>query len=175
MDSEEDSKEANLSKIIDMMAKLHDERQRVHADLWKFAKNHDRRNYNLIRFCLEPKSDYRTIIKAKRELEKRISESANPNLLETFIPLLYRSALILYNRSHVPAILKFSKTNEKGLAHISNLVLKDISEKSPAVLETDIQEMCQGLQDSLPSPGNPNHASVLDNLKACAADRKSVV
>lgn len=33
-------------------------------DLWRFAKLHDRRSYQLLRFCIAPESDYRTVVKA---------------------------------------------------------------------------------------------------------------
>lgn len=37
---------------------------RVRDDLWKFAKAHDRRAYTLIRFCMDPTSDYRRVFRS---------------------------------------------------------------------------------------------------------------
>lgn len=54
----------HLTRLIENIAKNFPDRSRTTADLWKFAKLHDRRNYQLIRFCMAPESDYRTVFKA---------------------------------------------------------------------------------------------------------------
>jgi sister-chromatid-cohesion protein PDS5 len=54
----------NLDQLIDWFAKNLPDPARVKADLLKFAKMHDRRSYQLIRFCFSPDSDYRTVYKA---------------------------------------------------------------------------------------------------------------
>lgn len=64
MDENEKEIKAHLTRLIDSFAKQLPDPARVTADLWKFAKLHDRRNYQLIRFCIAPESDYRTVYKA---------------------------------------------------------------------------------------------------------------
>lgn len=54
----------HLTRLIENIAKNFPDPSRTTADLWKFAKLHDRRNYQLIRFCMAPESDYRTVFKA---------------------------------------------------------------------------------------------------------------
>jgi sister-chromatid-cohesion protein PDS5 len=53
-----------LQGLIAYYAKTLPDSARVIDDLWKFAKAHDRRIYALIRFCMDPTSDYRRVYKS---------------------------------------------------------------------------------------------------------------
>lgn len=64
MDNNEAQIKDRLTKLINEFSKLLPEPTKVSADLWKFAKMHDRRSYQLIRFCMAPESDFRTLFKA---------------------------------------------------------------------------------------------------------------
>ena len=64
MDSNEDVVKARLTTVIKAFAQLLPNSSKATSDLWKFAKMHDRRSYQLIRFCMAPESDYRTMYKA---------------------------------------------------------------------------------------------------------------
>lgn len=64
MDENEKDIKAHLTRLIDNFARQLPDSPRVTADLWKFAKMHDRRNYQLLKFCIAPESDYRTVFKA---------------------------------------------------------------------------------------------------------------
>ena len=64
MDEDETPIKEKLTKLIVGMAQLFPDSTKVTADLWKFAEMHDRRSYQLIRFCMAPESDYRTVCKA---------------------------------------------------------------------------------------------------------------
>ena len=174
MDKNEGSIKDRLTKLINELSKLLPDPTKVSADLWKFAKMHDRRSYQLIRFCMAPESDYRTVFKAFKELSKRIetSTAAPSGLLDTLTPLLYRTSIIVYNKSHVPAIMEFSKTDAKGLGGIAHEVLRDISTRTPEVLKAHVQEICRTLQEEAPTSNQPNHPGAVDNLKACAAFAK---
>ena len=84
-------------------------------------------------------------------------------------PLLYRSGNILYNKSHVPAILEFCKTDGKGLGSIAHEVLKDVSTKSPEILKAHIDSLCGSLVEDAPTADKPNDYGAVDDLRACAA------
>jgi sister-chromatid-cohesion protein PDS5 len=174
MDKNEASIKDRLTKLISELSKLLPDPTKVSADLWKFAKMHDRRSYQLIRFCMAPESDYRTVFKAFKEFSKRLetSTAAPAGLLDTLTPLLYRTSIIIYNKSHVPAIMEFSKTDAKGLGNVAHEVLKDISARTPEVLKAHVQEMCRTLQEEAPTSSQPNVPGAVDNLKACAAFAK---
>ena len=92
--------------------------------------------------------------------------------MDTLTPLLYRCSLILYNKSHVPAVIDFAKTDDKCLGDIAHEILTDMSNKTPEVLKAQVQEICRSLQEGAPSVGKPNDASAVNNLKACATFAK---
>ena len=56
--------QAKLKGLIDHYATRLPNASRVRDDLWKFAKTHDRRSYQLVRFCMAPESDYRKVFKS---------------------------------------------------------------------------------------------------------------
>ena len=63
--SKEDKDVKNrLSGLIAFYAKTLPEPTKTTDELWKFAKTHDRRAYALIRFCMDPASDYRRVFKS---------------------------------------------------------------------------------------------------------------
>lgn len=64
MDSNTTEIKSQLTRLINYLAETMPDSPRVSADLWKFAKMHDRRSYQLMRFCMDPNSDYRTVVKA---------------------------------------------------------------------------------------------------------------
>lgn len=165
---------AQLSRIIDSLSKTFPDASRASADLWKFAKNHDRRSYQLIRFSMAAVSDYRTVIKAIRELQRRAQSANNTPLLETITPLLYRSGSLIFNRSHIPAIMSLSRTDENGLANAAQEMLKQISSQNPEVLEAQVQEMCKDLEAQAPRANSPGDASTEEILKACAGFAKKL-
>ena len=64
MDENEAAIKEHLKRLIDNLSKQLPDSAKVKGDLWKFAKMHDRRSYQLIRFCMAADSDYRTMYKA---------------------------------------------------------------------------------------------------------------
>ncbi|KIX93258.1 uncharacterized protein Z520_11114 [Fonsecaea multimorphosa CBS 102226] len=170
-DTSEAALEEHLTRMIEQLSKSFPEPPEFSADLWKFAKQHNRRWYQLIRFATGPEHDYRTVTKAIKELIKRIRETSGgvQSLVDTIQPLLYRCALLAYNRSHVPAIMAISRTDEGGLGEVAHEVLKEISARNPEVLKYHIQALCKELEDEAPSATKPEQDGVPDTLKACAA------
>lgn len=119
-------------------------------------------------------SDYRTVTKAIKELARRIQSGNTPSLLDTLTPFLYRSSSLVFNRSHIPAIMEFSRTDEKGLANAAHEMLKEISSRNPEVLEAQIQEMCKDLEAQAPSENSTDDASAEEILKACSGFAKKL-
>lgn len=85
------------------------------------------------------------------------------------MPLLYRISLLIYNKSHIPAIVEFSRTDEKGMGQTSHEVLKEISTRHPEVFKAHVKELCRILQDQAPTSTTPGDPGAIDTLKACAA------
>ncbi|KAF2736235.1 sister chromatid cohesion and DNA repair protein [Polyplosphaeria fusca] len=140
------------------------------ADLWKFAETHDRRSYQLIRFCMAPDSDYRKVQKSIKELRKRIEDGpSSSTFLATLNPLLYRVSLLCYNKSHVPAVIDFSRSDEKGLGATAHEILKEMSTKHPKVFSTHVKDLCKALEQEAPTEGHPNPPGAVEDLKACSS------
>jgi sister-chromatid-cohesion protein PDS5 len=170
MDKGEKDIKQQLTKFITFLAKQLPDSGKVSDDLWKFAKTHDRRSYQLIRFCMAPDSDYRKVQKSIRELTKRIEEAAGSttSLLDTITILVFRCSNLLYNRSHVPAIIDFSRSDEKSLGSTAHEVLKEISKNKPEVFKAHVQDLCKSLEAESPTAKKPNGPNAVDDLKACA-------
>jgi sister-chromatid-cohesion protein PDS5 len=90
-------------------------------------------------------------------------------VLETLKPLLYRVSLLCYNKSHVPAIIEFTRTDDKSFGATAHELLKEISTKHPKVFSTHVKELCKTLENEAPTAKSPNPVGAVDDLKACAA------
>ncbi|KAI9698076.1 MAG: hypothetical protein M1820_007584 [Bogoriella megaspora] len=169
VDKQQKDVKKQMNDLITYHAKMLPDPTKAAEDLHKFAKMHDRRCYALIRFCIAPESDYRKVQNAIKELTKRIEEATSgASVLETIRLLVLRASIIFYNISHVPAIMDFARTDEKGLGATAHEVLKDISTKNPAVFKTHVKDLCRGLEEQAPFKGRENDHGAVDTLKACA-------
>ena len=77
--------------------------------------------------------------------------------------------MIVYNKSHVPAIMEFAKTDEGSLGATAHEILRELSSRTPEVLKAHVQELCRGLQEDAPTVTKSNDSRAVDNLKACAS------
>ncbi len=84
-------------------------------------------------------------------------------------PLLYRASVIVYNKSHVPFIMEYSRTDDKSLAATAHDILREISSRTPEVLKAHVHEICKSLQDEAPNAKKANEIGAVDDLKACAS------
>lgn len=173
--AEENTKDTKkrLDKVIEVLSKTFDSFPDPvigSEHLTKFAKHHDRRSYQLIRFCYSPESDFRKVFKAMKELTKRMEDAPTgiPAVLDTLLPLVRCAAILIYNRSHVPAIVQISRTDEKDLGTAAHEVLKEISAKAPDIFKVHVHELCETLKKQVPTATTSADSSVVDTLKACA-------
>lgn len=165
-----------LNKFIEWLSQKLPESPKAKENLMKFAKLHDRRCYQLIRFCFSPDSDYRTVVKALKEIKKRISEAPGTasTIMETLTPLLYRVSQLIYNKSHVPHIVEFSRTDEALLGGVAHEVLKEMSSSNPAVFKANVKALSDLLQEQSSSTlHGAADSGAVDTLKACAGFAKS--
>lgn len=97
------------------------------------------------------------------------STNTTKDIMETLLPLVYRTIIALYNKSHVPAIMEYARTDGNSLAPTAHEVLRELSSKTPEVLKAHVQEICKMLQDEAPTAKKANDPGAVDNLKACAS------
>ncbi|GAB7360281.1 hypothetical protein MBLNU230_g8039t1 [Neophaeotheca triangularis] len=136
-----------------------------------FMKHHDRRSFHLARLTMDAESDYRKVVKAMKEIGTR-AEGAPTGISaaveEVILPVLRWAGVLVYNRSHVPPIMKISNTDHGGLGATAQEVMKEISAKAPEIFKVHVQELCQALTAQIPSAESSNDANAVDTLKACA-------
>ncbi|KFY73322.1 hypothetical protein V499_06585 [Pseudogymnoascus sp. VKM F-103] len=174
MDGNEKEIKQKLTAVIQWLVALLPDSLRAGADLWKFAKMHDRRAYHLIRCTMDPIEDFKTVHKAVKEFAKRIEAApgAPAGLLETMIPLIYRAGSIVYNQSNLPAILEFSRNDAKGLAATAHELLNEISERNPDIFKAQVKDLCKLLVEAAPTATKANDVGSVKTLKSCAAFAK---
>lgn len=86
----------------------------------------------------------------------------------TIETLVSRVANLFFNKSHLQAILDYSKTDEDSLGSAAHLLLKEISSKSPGVYKSLAEDLCRSVEVQAPAAGKPNEPGTLVALKACA-------
>ncbi|CAK7217602.1 Sister chromatid cohesion protein pds5 [Sporothrix curviconia] len=167
----EDGKRAapSLEKSIQYLSQFFPDAAKVRADLQRFAKLNDRRSYQLIRFVIGPEYDFTTMFRAMKELVKKVQGTNSSTILDTLLPLLYRSGCIMFNRSHLTTIMEYSKGGHDDNAAIANEMLKEVSHRNPGLFKTTIGELCKELATQAPTETRENDPIVIDSLKACSS------
>ncbi|KAI1368401.1 armadillo-type protein, partial [Xylaria arbuscula] len=159
----------NLTKTAKYLGQFLPDPIRVEADLHNFANWHDRRSYQLIRFTVSPESDFKTMHRAIKELVKRVQGSPKPHILDTLLPLLYRSAYILFNKSHLSTFMDCSKSDKDGLGAAAQEITTEISQHNPDLFKTHVGQICKDLVDGAPKPDETNDVVMVETLKACSS------
>ncbi|KAI2639670.1 armadillo-type protein [Hypomontagnella submonticulosa] len=167
-----DSIKQNLKKTIQYLAQFLPDAIKVEADLHNFANMHDRRCYQLIKYAVSAESDFKTMHRAVKELVKRIQGSSKPHMLDTLLPLLYRSAYIVLNKSHLATYMDCSKSDKNGLGAAAQEITTEISQNNPDLFKTHVGQLCKDLVDGAPAADRPNEAAMVETLKACSSYSK---
>ena len=168
MDDAAEKKTANLNKTVQYLAQFLPDSLKGRTDLLRFAKINDRRNYNLVKYVIGQEHDFKTVHNAFKELIKRIHASKDPAIMETLLPLLYRSGCIMFNRSHLSTIMEYSKSDKDGMGAVAHEILNEISQRNPDLFKTHIGQLCKDLVDQAPTATRENDPIVVETLKACS-------
>ncbi|KAK1065302.1 Sister chromatid cohesion protein pds5, partial [Friedmanniomyces endolithicus] len=169
-ETDEKTSKKELETMIAAFSRMMPDTVLAADHLKKFAKFHDRRSFQLIRFCYSPDSDYRKVVKAMKELTKRMEEASSGMLpvLDTLLPIVRSLSVLVNNRSHVPAIMAISQTDDKGLGTAAHEVLKEISSNAPEVFRVHMHELCGNLREQAPTATAPNQPNAVIDLKTVA-------
>lgn len=159
-----------LDGVIQWFGSLLPDPLRTTNELQKYAKMHDRRSYQLLRFSIAHESDFKTVYNSIKEFSKRIESAptAPAGLLDTLMPIIYRSALLVYNKSHLPAIMQYARSDDNGLGATAHELNHEISEKLPDIFKSNVKELCKLLQDDVPSETRSNDADSVETLRTLA-------
>ncbi|KNC98061.1 uncharacterized protein SPPG_09381 [Spizellomyces punctatus DAOM BR117] len=171
MDSDEDATEKVLLQIITYLASRFPDPKKAQAHLQKFAKVNDGRLYKLMRTVMDPQSDYKPIMKAIKEIVKRVEQQAG--VMETLSILLRRICLTLVPKSSIPYLLEktqAARSSQDALVQrhgqTAERLLKDISTVFPALYRSNLENFTQLLR-------SPDEALVADSLEALARFTKT--
>ncbi|RYP55559.1 hypothetical protein DL770_010900 [Monosporascus sp. CRB-9-2] len=159
----------NLRKTIQYICQFLPDPAKVEADLYGFATWHDRRSYQLIKFAVSPESDFKTMHRAIKELVKRVQGSPKPHMLDTLVPLMYRSSYIMFSKSHLSTFLAYSKSNKDGLGTVAQEITTEISQHNPDLFKTHVGELCKDIIEAAPSASKENDPTIVETLKACSS------
>lgn len=103
---------------------------------------------------------------------KRLETGLQASVLQTMKNVLYAGAGLIYNKSHVPGIVEFSRripsSRDVDLREVAHEVLREISSKNPTVFKAHLKTLCSILQEQSPSKGGSVESSIVDTMKACA-------
>ncbi|KOS17175.1 Sister chromatid cohesion protein pds5 [Escovopsis weberi] len=172
IESNDEKVKSNLNKTLQWLGQYFPDPLKVRSDLQKFAKQNDRRSYQLVKYAIESESDFKTVRRAIAELITKISSSTAASSLDTIIPLLYRSSCLMFNRSHLATIMDYSKSDHYGLAGVAHQVLNDISQRNPDIFKAHAEELRKEIVKQAPTDTKPNDPTVGDILKAYSSYSK---
>ncbi|KAI1433607.1 armadillo-type protein [Xylaria sp. CBS 124048] len=159
----------NLKKTARYLGQFLPDPIKVDADIHNFANWHDRRSYQLIRFAVSPESDFKTMRGAIKELVKRVQAAQKSQILDTLLPLLYRSAYILFNKSHLSTFMDCSKSDKDGLGAAAQEITTEISQHNPGLFKSYVGQICKDLVDAAPEPNKTGNGAMVETLKACSS------
>lgn len=159
-----------LDQASDWLAQQLPDPLKVRHDLAKLAKLNDRRVYQLVKYAIETESDFQKVRKSISELVNKLHNL--PSVLDTLVTLLYRTAPIMFNRSHLTTIMDYSKSDKGGFADIAHAVLNDISTRNPDLFKAHAEELRTTIAENAPSATRPNESGVVDMLKAYSSFSK---
>ncbi|PPQ70235.1 hypothetical protein CVT25_011295 [Psilocybe cyanescens] len=123
-------------------------------DLLAFAKLNENRLYKLLKTCMDPQTDLKTLIKSSNEFLKRL-EQLSPAIVPTMTTIVRRSSYSLTNQSSIPTLLKrVEKGNQEGAGSKARSaainargVLLVISKHCPALYKSHIAELGKATSD----------------------------
>lgn len=129
----------------------------------RFYKLKNFRFFYLIKLCISPESDYMTVKNSMKELLTKLTNSKNIRLEEersnasttdmvsNFKLLLYRSSLILYNKSNITELINYSKDIDHEWHDCANELLDHISSNIPDVFKYNIDDFVNSVVEKDPN------------------------
>ncbi|KAI8996056.1 armadillo-type protein [Gaertneriomyces semiglobifer] len=169
MDTDEEETSGYLQQIIAHIAGRFSDPKKAAGHLQKFAKTNDQRIYKLLRAVMDPQSDYKSIVKNMKEIIKRM----DPQIMDTFSPLLRRVCLTLVPKDSIPILIekiqagRLSKDDHAlRLSQTAEQLLKDISSVFPALYKSNLDRFMGMLKSE-------DNELVADSLEALARFAKT--
>lgn len=119
--------------------------QKAAEDLHDFARANENRLYRLLKTCMDPQSDLKSIVKASNEFLRRVEQSPE-STLSTMTIFLRRATLRIVNQSSVPTLIKRIQKSAPSSKHAQQL-LTFISKHCPMLFKPHVSELTKAIAD----------------------------
>ncbi|KAM6492441.1 Armadillo-type fold [Amanita muscaria] len=164
IDEDEETVTRRFHSLTQFIANNLPDPHKATEDLQAFAKLNEPRLYKLMKTCMDPQTDVKTLVKTTHEFEKRLAQSM-PTIVSTMTALLRRASYWVINQSAIPVLLKRMQRNRHSqiLADHAQTLLTYISKHSPSLYKSHVSELCKGLLEE------KNHGILEVCLHALAA------
>ncbi|CAE6505628.1 unnamed protein product [Rhizoctonia solani] len=147
IDKNEEEITRNLNHAIKVVTSQSADGSKLAEDLHTFAKLNENRLYKLVKTCVDPQTDLKTLIKSTSEFHRRV-EQASSGILETMSWFLRRASLHIVNQSSIPILVKKLKLADQPNTESQSLsVLECMSKFNPAVYSPHVAELIKALAD----------------------------
>ncbi|CAL1708691.1 unnamed protein product [Somion occarium] len=156
IDENEETITANLNASIKKLAATFPDAHKASDDFQTFAKANENRLYKLLKICMDPQTELKTLIKSFNEFLRRVEQS-HSSILSTMTLFLRRSSLRIVNTSSIPTLIKRVHKGSDGngaahsqhshVAHNAQTWLTFISKHYPALYKLHIGELSKGISD----------------------------
>lgn len=142
-----------LDKIILWLAESFPDGLNTQDCLERFFKVKNFRFFHLVKTCISPDSDYLTVKNSMKELLHKLTNAKNvrieqertnvstTDMVSNLKILLYRSSILLYNKSNISELLYYSRRLTHEWCSVSNEILIRLSSVVPQVLKYHLDEM----------------------------------
>lgn len=114
-------------------------------DLHEFAKANENRLYRLLKTCVDPQSDLKSIVKASGEFLRRVEQS-HESILSTMTIFLRRATLRIVNQSSISTLIKKVQKSAPPSKHAQQL-LTFISKHCPILYKPHVSELTKAIAD----------------------------
>lgn len=110
-----------------------------------FAKANENRLYKLLKTCMDPQSDLKSIVKASNEFLRRIEQSLE-STLSTMIIFLRRATLRVVNQSSISTLIKKVQKSAPSSKHAQQL-LTFVSKHCPILYKPHVSELTKAISE----------------------------
>ncbi|KAF8907524.1 armadillo-type protein [Mucidula mucida] len=142
IDENEEAVKSNLSRLIKQHSSYFHDTAKAAEDFEGFAELNDQTLYKLLKKCMDPQTDVKTLVKRKDEFLKRLADKA-VGIAATMKIFLRRATYHIINQSSIPTLLKrLEEGQESGAstwasacAQRAAVLLRYVSKHLPALFK----------------------------------------
>ncbi|KAH0834786.1 hypothetical protein J3R83DRAFT_10387 [Lanmaoa asiatica] len=121
IDENEESIVQRLNNVVKHLSRQFPDPQKAAEDMHEFARANENRLYKLLKTCMDPQSDLKSIVKASNEFLRRVEQSAE-STFSTMTIFLRRATLRIVNQSSISTLIKRVQKSAPSSKHAQQLL-----------------------------------------------------